>query len=887
MHSTEVLIKREELNLVMTMTFLPIELMRRRVEINSADSDALRFTELLYAGELVLKLTTAAFVGAVEDDVDGHRYRLLHGLVRADGLGEWASKLDEVLSGPASQHISAAFHNERRIFNERVGEGAWQYEAVCALQAVLAEVNPQIADLSTKVTLRSWFSKFAEIRNKTRGHGATTPATCAKLVPNFEKAIKLVAENNPVFKRPWAYLHRNLSGKYRVVPLGGDANVFSKLTSAEALRGQHYADGVYIWADKPKRVELVQSDLNVNDFMVPNGAFNGKSFELHSLITDARSLGNATPYLAVAAERPPSETEGGTSLDVIGNVWSNLPAVPADYVRRPRLEEEVEDALQNDRHPIITLVGRGGIGKTALTLKTLHQIAESNRFEAIIWFSARDVDLTPSGPKVVKPRALTEREIAEQYVGLITGRDLTKDERSNAMNVMAKHLREGPHTPTLFVFDNFETLRSPIDLFQWLDTHIRLPNKVVITSRFRDFKADFPIEVQGMEPEEAENLIDNTWTRLNASMPLSSRMRDYIIEASNGHPYVIKILLGEVANTGSVGNPAQILARQDEILDALFERTFSNLTPLAMRVFLTLSCWRSLVPQIAVEAVLLRHRAPGCDPARACDELVRMSLIERLSAEDGNDFLSVPLSAALFGKKKLETSPQRDVIESDVRFLQDIGPTAKSGLKEGIRPRINALFKKVAKKIEDKSESIEHLRPVLEFMAQGYPQAWLWLADLELESNRDDAHVAADYVRRFLESKPNEEDACKAWQKLINLYRAVGDIRGACNAVLRLAETTEPTLDLLSSTANWLNSDRSLIETTDVSDRQTLFKPLARLLEQHIKVASATDLARLAWLHLHAGDQARALEVAEIGLAKEPTNPYCLRLVEKLASVRL
>src|ERR1700716_962292 len=105
-----------------------------------------------------------------------------------------------------------------------------------------------------------------------------------------------------------------------------------------------------------------------------------------------------------------------------------------------------------------------------------------------------------------------------------------------------------------------------------------------------------------------------------------------------------------------------------------------------------------------------------------------MSLVERASAEDGNDFLSVPLTAALFGKKKLEISPQRDVIESDVRFLQDIGPTAKSALKDGIRPRINALFRKAARRIEERSDTLDELRPVLEFVARGYAPAWLLLA---------------------------------------------------------------------------------------------------------------------------------------------------------------
>ena len=389
-----------------------------------------------------------------------------------------------------------------------------------------------------------------------------------------------------------------------------------------------------------------------------------------------------------------------------------------------------------------------------------------------------------------------------------------------------------------------------------------------------------------MEPEEADNLITNTLTRLNITQPISARTREQIIEESNGHPYIIKILVGEIANTGSVGKPSQLLVRQDEILDALFERTYSNLTPMATRVFLTLSCWRSHVPQIAVEAVLLRHGSVGIDPARACDELVRMSLVERIAAEDGNDFLGVPLTAALFGKKKLETSPQRDVIESDVRFLQDIGPTAKSGLREGIRPRINTLFRKVAKKIEENSDTLDELRPVLEFLARAYAPAWILLADLELESGQghDELLMAANYVRRFLESTPPQEEAQQAWRKLIDIYTIQGNARGACNALIRSAENADPPLPVLSFMANLVNGDRNFIENTDVLDRQTLFRPLAALMEQHLREASPLDLWRLAWLHLHTGNKDRALEVAEMGLSKDPHNSYCARLVERLRS---
>lgn len=484
-----------------------------------------------------------------------------------------------------------------------------QHEAVQELQEVLRGVHSDAQPLGDRVSLRSWFTKFAEVRNKTRGHGATTPATCAKLAPRLRSSINLLITNDPVFKRPWAYLHRNLSGKYKVVELGGDAAAFAGLKTASAIRGDNYPDGVYISAGRPRRVELVHSDLDASDFFFPNGGFKGKTYELHSLITDNRLTGDASPYLPVAGNRPVSETEGKSELDVVGNVFTNLPAVPTGYVSRPRLEAEVREALTNDRHPVVTLVGRGGIGKTSLALAVLHEITRAARYEVIVWFSARDIDLTMGGPKAVQPRVLANSDIAEEYKFLIGEPTVGQKARIPTVSTMEAHMRHSPLGATLFVFDNFETVRSPVDLFQWIDTNIRLPNKAVITSRFREFKADLPIEISGMEPEEADALISQTAISLKIEPLIGVGQREQIIEESDGHPYVIKIILGEIANTGKFGKPSRMIVRKDEILDALFDRTYANLSPMASRIFLTLSGWRSLVPQLAVEAVVRGHGA--------------------------------------------------------------------------------------------------------------------------------------------------------------------------------------------------------------------------------------------------------------------------------------
>ena len=244
-------------------------------------------------------------------------------------------------------------------------------------------------------------------------------------------------------------------------------------------------------------------------------------------------------------------------------------------------------------------------------------------------------------------------------------------------------MQKSPHGRTLFVFDNFETVRYPNDLYNWIDTNIRLPNKVLITSRFRDFKADFPIEVSGMEEHESRELVRHIGSRLGIRGWVDGKMESQIVDESDGHPYVIKIMMGEAADTKTGGRPTKLLARRDDILEALFERTYEHLSPLASRVFVTLSGWRSFVPQLAVEAVLHWRCKERVRPEEAVDELLRMSLVERSVAADGADFLSVPVAAALFGNKKLSVRPDREVIWDDIQFLQTFGATLASGLKKG------------------------------------------------------------------------------------------------------------------------------------------------------------------------------------------------------------
>jgi hypothetical protein len=866
------------------MRFKPLDRMWERVEIARADSDTALFLDLLYAGELLTKLIVSGLVAAIEDERERHRYRQLHRLVRASGLSEWASTADEILLGPPAQHLLPQAREEQRELTQKCGPDSWQHEAVRLLHACLKltaadflrTVAPDLESLPAKVDGRRWLALFVLLRNKTRGHGAPAGAVCSKASPDLEASLRLVGDRFSLFRRPWAYLHRNLSGKYRVTRLTDTAGVFDALKSSTNV---NLPDGVYVHFDTPARVELIDSTADAHDFFLPNGGFGSQRYELISYLTGSMTYREAGPYLTPANTLPPSESESKGALEVQGRCFTNLPPATSGYVRRRGLEAELGERLQDDRHPVVTLVGRGGVGKTSLALSVLHELTEEDRFSCILWFSARDIDLLEQGPRPVRPQVLTHRDIAQEFARLVVPEQI-RQKGFAAIQYLSEAMNRSPLGPILFVFDNFETVKDPVELYTWIDTFIRPPNKVLITTRFRDFKGDYPVEVTGMSEEECEELID-AWAReLDVRHLLTREYRQELFRESEGHPYVVKVLLGEVAKAGRLVRVERIVAGREDILTALFERTFTALSPVARRVFLTLCHWRSAVPQLALEAVLLRPPNERMDIASAVLELNRSSLVETVLSGDSEEvFLSVPLVTAVFGKRKLAVSPLRSAIEADRPLLMAFGASRKSDVRHGIGPRVESLFKHVASVVSQGRGGLAEYLPVLEFVANRYSPAWLLLAALHEECETPGGYERAKgAVRCYLEAVVGE-GVENAWRRLAELCRRTEDSAGEIHALVELSQLPTVPFHVLSTTA------RRLIEglkahgpAWEAGERQVLVRRLVEVLEARTAEADASDCAALARLFWHLGDRAGAERYTLLGLKHEPTNPACLKM---------
>lgn len=852
-----------------------IEKLSERLEIAKSESDFTYFFNLLIVGEALTKLITLTTAASLKKDKDRHQYKILYDLVRANGIGDWSKALDELLVGTASQYLPEEFRSYQTEMTKKASEDDWQYQAVNHLQSALRIFNITEDNASSKKELKLWFKAFTELRNKTRGHGATMSTPAASAAVHLECSIRLIIENLSLLQLPSAYIKRNMSGKYRVTEI---FELNDYMASLKSKAENHYDEGIYIYLGKMIKLPLIKSTAELSDFYISNGGYTSKKYEMLSYITDNKIQEHSEEYTVPKGKLPPSESEGLGELRVANNCFSNVPYLTYEYINRPEIEKELFDLLINDRHLAITLLGRGGIGKTSLALKVITQIYEADRFDAIIWFSSRDIDLSASGAKLVSSDVITMKDIAKYYTRLLKSKDEYPCKGFDELGYFESQLGKSDAGSTLFIFDNFETIDNPIEMYKWLDTYVRFPNKIMITTRLRDFKGDYPLQVYGMSHSESMELIQLMEKELK--IKLSSENKESIYKSSAGHPYIIKILIGGFVDKNLKGSFDKIIAGSDEVLTALFERTYSVLSPCAQRIFLTLSAWNSAVPRLGIESILMNSIDEPLEVEESINTLVQYSLAEEVKSSDGTYFLQLPYVAFAFGRKKLKVSPLQYVINNDVQLIRKFGVSSIDDK--------NISFKKHFTKFisEMNIDELKNNLPIVERICLAFNDGWKILANWSLEINTQEMNQKAmEYITRYLENENSNKNKYEGWyisfviaEKLESPYQQI-------LALTNVSTYSGISIDELSNIVNSINNIFKKNEVSlDEAVKNQLLEKILNTVYKRRNEADANGCSRFAWLSLHLNDQNKAKELIELGLQKDSDNEYCLKLKRRLNS---
>lgn len=186
------------------------------------------------------------------------------------------------------------------------------------------------------------------------------------------------------------------------------------------------------------------------------------------------------------------DTEDDTS-----KLLHNLPLVEFDdtgFIGRDHEVAELKRALLGS-YPVVTIVGEGGLGKTALALKVCYDLLddETAKLDAIVWTTAKTTKLTLNEIQVIDGAISSSLGIIENAASL-----LGRQTETTAIDDLIQHLE---NNRILLVIDNLETV---------IDQNIRnvvrrVPqgSRILFTTRIGLGAFDFPIPLAPFNKKES------------------------------------------------------------------------------------------------------------------------------------------------------------------------------------------------------------------------------------------------------------------------------------------------------------------------------------------------------------------------------------------------
>ncbi|HUW11258.1 MAG TPA: ATP-binding protein, partial [Anaerolineae bacterium] len=192
---------------------------------------------------------------------------------------------------------------------------------------------------------------------------------------------------------------------------------------------------------------------------------------------------------AVGEQQQLLAAPGKRALPEPRKVYHNLPQ--PDYGTFIGREEELKQVHRllspQSRHFLVTIDGIGGIGKSALALEVAHRylrdydrLPPEERFEAIIWTSAKSSVLTADG---IAPRQQVARTLDDIYTTIavtLEREDITHTRSEDQAGLVSRALTQ---QRTLLVVDNLETVDDErVNVFL---RELPSPAKTIVTTRHR------------------------------------------------------------------------------------------------------------------------------------------------------------------------------------------------------------------------------------------------------------------------------------------------------------------------------------------------------------------------------------------------------------------
>lgn len=295
---------------------------------------------------------------------------------------------------------------------------------------------------------------------------------------------------------------------------------------------------------------------------------------------ETRTLIEKDPTYVLTLKIPSHTYDTGDS-----KVLHNLPTPDFDetgFIGRVKDVDDIRQLVLSNR--VVTILGDGGIGKTAVALKVAYDIVDLNQkspFDLIIWTTAKTTMLTTKGIESIYT-AITD------YTGLINEISSNLDDKveTNKLDSIFEYLEL---FKTLIIIDNLETIQN-----EEVRNFIRIAQvkcHILITSRIGLGELEFPRKLSGMSESEATKLIREIARIRNSEtlLRLPSATLKEISEKLYYNPLALKWFVTSVESGIS---PAEVLNNKDNLLAFCLTNVYGKLSSGAISILKTIRASR-------------------------------------------------------------------------------------------------------------------------------------------------------------------------------------------------------------------------------------------------------------------------------------------------------
>jgi tetratricopeptide (TPR) repeat protein/cold shock CspA family protein len=310
----------------------------------------------------------------------------------------------------------------------------------------------------------------------------------------------------------------------------------------------------------------------------------------------------------------------------------NLPEPEFDetgFLGRAEQVERIEELCLRGGHPVITIFGDGGVGKTSLALKVAYDLLDhpDASFDSVVWATSKTTTLTAKDVVSIENAITDSLGLISELADSITG-----EHSSNPAQEVIEYLRE---FRLLLVVDNLETV---------LDGRLRdflaeVPaggSKILLTSRIGVGAYEHPVPLQPMTDDEAivllRTLAESRGVQDLVAME-NKRLVKYCGRMKN-NPLWIKWFVSGV-HTGE--RPEALLAEPARFLDYAMTNVYDYLSEESRRLLEVMHSVSG--PHSQAQLVFLSEMEPE-KLQRALLELATTNMIQIRRSPTGSSFES-------------------------------------------------------------------------------------------------------------------------------------------------------------------------------------------------------------------------------------------------------